>query len=217
MAPKTVLARMRHVGKLFSTKSGLRALGGRGSRSIRQSLTQWTVQLRANPWRGRVRGRVLILASRNATWIEWALYAACMAVLRGWRPTLLVVRKDFRRVYPAWVWHGLIRQLESVPEIDVVYLEDVCVSQDDLSVWLNSIAAHVASSVAYDNHVEEAEVLSDEKRYGASCRRRRGDMVLAAAVVNRLLTENRFDRLWCYSGLIDTTPGVLAAGSSRRR
>src|SRR5687767_13505370 len=64
----------------------------------RQSLKQWLAQLHNLP---PVRGRVLITALRNHTWIEWAAYCACVIRKLGFESTLVYDSQLCDRLYPS--------------------------------------------------------------------------------------------------------------------
>src|SRR5262245_8328185 len=75
------------------------AIGVRG-RSVaypRASLQSWLREL-SEEAPATTKGRVAILAMRNKTWIEWAIYTACWMRKLGYAPIVLYSGPDVRRM-----------------------------------------------------------------------------------------------------------------------
>src|ERR1043165_8994474 len=63
----------------------------------RQALNQWISKLPKQPDGNK--GDILISALRNPTWIEWGVYAACVYIQMGYKPTLLFRSSEIEKFY----------------------------------------------------------------------------------------------------------------------
>jgi hypothetical protein len=176
----------------------------------RQALESWLAELGSLPV---TRGRILVTALRNHTWIEWAAYSACVFRKMGFTTTLLYRSSEIRRLYnePAFLnfWKGVQR----IPEVECLDLDAVSVKAVQCAAFDNVADEAAAYVVAYDNHVEEADVRADAIRFGSAVGRARERLRYAGAALSELLRHHKFDRFLCYSGLIGDSPALLASAS----
>ena len=157
------------------------------------------------------KARVLITALRNSTWMEWAVYCACVIRRLGYESTLLVDREDIGRHYSSESRdHGFWQQAKRVPGLVLHDLSagDLADEEDD---WIKKRAIEWAPvAVAYDEHLEEHDVRTNPERFSG-----RIDMSARRAEalgrgLHRLLSCGaRFDRAFCYSGLIGESRVLL--------
>lgn len=181
----------------------------------RQALDTWLSHLATRPLPS-VRGRVALTALRSCTWIEWAAYAACVLRTLGWETTLLYRGEQVRREYPQPRPFNFWARVPDIPGIALVDL-DAVPRRADLGEALAARAREIAAAnVAYDFHIEEADVRANPARYGDAVRRREAEIVAAGEAFDELLTREKFSRLLCYSGLIAESPGLLAVAQARR-
>jgi len=173
------------------------------STTPRLALEQWRAAI-ANFEPGS-KGRVLIVAFRNRTWIEWAVFAACSIYRLGYRPILVYSSQEIARVYREQrlservgfsFWEG-VKRLSRIDRIDL----DQCMrSGDGLEAAYAQFASTGAPTIAaYDLRVEEFDE-SDEYRTKVASDIRMLEAYGAAA--ERVLRSVGADRAICPSGLI---------------
>jgi hypothetical protein len=158
----------------------------------------------------------MVVASRNLTWIEWAVYATCQLRRLGVATTLVYSSAEVKRAYPLTripgarrlgFWAGVAR----IPNVRLVDLDDWRPAPSQAAPYAAFARDHAPSVAAYDLHVEEGE---DGPRGGAYRREvARAEAMLAetAAAFERILRANPVSRVVCYSGLIGRSPAVHEA------
>jgi hypothetical protein len=174
------------------------------------ALSNWTAALRSAPG---VRGRVMVAAFRNQTWIEWAVYAACQLRRLGLATTLVYSSREVNRLYPLarlaqlGFWAGVAQ----IPDIRLVDLDDWRPTPDEREPYL-AFARELAPTVAaYDLHVEEHEDGPLAPTYRRAVLRAEATLAETGAALERLLRENPVSRLVCFSGLIGRSPALCEA------
>lgn len=157
------------------------------------------------------RGRVLITALRSRTWVEWAAYAACVLRRRGWASTLLYRSSQVARFYAEPTYLNFWTRVRDIPGIELVDLDALPAGEID-PAYLALAADLAPACVAYDSHVEEADVIAEPATYGPRVAALAAECARAGAALERLLRGREpFHRFLCYSGLIAESPGLLAA------
>jgi len=181
--------------------------------SPRLALASWTAALDAS---GPVRHRVMVVACRNLTWIEWAAYASCQLRRLGVATTLVYSSGEVKRAYPLTripgarrlgFWAGVAK----IPNVRLVDLDDWLPATAQAAAYAAFARDYARSVAAYDLHVEEGE---DGPRGGAYRREvTRAEVMLAqtAAAFERILRANPVSRVVCYSGLIGRSPALHEA------
>lgn len=179
----------------------------------RLALASWTSALAgASP----VRGRVLIGAFRNRTWIEWAVYAACQLRRLGIAATLVHSSAEVRRLYPLsrvpvaralGFWAGVA----AIPNLRLVDLDDWLPAATQAEAYAGFARDYARSVAAYDLHVEENEEGPRAGAYRRAVARAEAMLARTGAAVERILRVNPVSRLVCYSGLIGRSPALHEA------
>jgi hypothetical protein len=179
----------------------------------RLALASWTSALPSN---GDVRGRVMIMAFRNQTWIEWAVYAACQLRRIGIETTLVYSTSEVRRLYPLarlagidqfGFWAGVAK----IPGIRLVDLDDWRPAREQADRYREFAREFAPTVAAYDLHVEEHEEGPLAPAYQQAVARCEPMLAETGAAVERILRENPVSRVVCYSGLIGPSPAVCEA------
>lgn len=173
----------------------------------RVALKRWLMGLDHLP---PVRGRMLVTALRNRTWIEWAVYAACVMRKMGLETTLVYRAPQIRRLYPSSGRRGFWDGVTHIPGIELIDLESAPTCVPSASV-VEAAETSAAAAVAYDQHIEEHDVVVDPARYGERLRKQVAETTACAAAFESLLAGRTFRRFLCYSGLIGESPALLAA------
>lgn len=193
-----------------------RAVGRSRSRpaTARQALAQWLGELGNPP---PVKGRVLVTALRNETWIEWAVYCACVVRGMGYASVLLYSGAQIRKRYPARVrvldfWSGV----GSVPDIELVDIDQLPRAPRAEPGFERVALESAPSALAYDLHVEEADILDNPGVHGAALAALRAGMVRSGAAVSAWLDTRVFHRFFLYSGIINTSPALLHAAREHK-
>lgn len=156
-------------------------------------------------------GRILITALRSRTWVEWAAYAACVLRHRGWASTLLYRSSQVARLYAEPAYLNFWTRVRDIPGIELVDLD--ALPAGDIDPAYQALATDLAPAcIAYDAHVEEADVVANPATYGPRVAALAAECARAGAALERFLhARPPFHRFLCYSGLIAESPGLLAA------
>jgi hypothetical protein len=178
---------------------------------------QPTARLAIERWLGALgpvppeRGRVLITALRSRTWVEWAAYSACVLRRRGWTTTLLYRSSQVTQLYNEPGYFNFWFRVRDIPGIELVDLDALPVG--DIAPAYRALAEDLAPAcIAYDCHVEEADVNADRATYGSRVAALSAECSRSAAALECFLRSRpTFHRFLCYSGLIAESPGLLAA------
>jgi hypothetical protein len=135
----------------------------------------------------------------------------------GYASTLLYSGECVRRLYPdarncSNFWAGVA----SIPDVELVDLDELPVSVE-LKERFRSAATGVApSALAYDLHLEQADVLANLGLHGESLRALTDRMTRAGAALHEYLATHSFHRFLLYSGLIGESPLLLLAARERK-
>ena len=126
----------------------------------RQAVEQWKQELRQPI---APKGRVLITALRNRSWIGFGVYAACVLRLHGYESTVLFRGSDLARLYPSRhprfsFWRGV----EGIPGIELVDVEKIAVTQAQMAEFEDCARRAAPSVLAYDRHIEEQDILAGD-------------------------------------------------------
>lgn len=188
----------------------------------------WVDQLRQSSL-PEVRGHIAVLAIRNPTWIEWAVYTACWMRKLGLAPVVLYSSNDvaslygrpfvkqtlFQRFYLGDFWE----QVSSIPDVELIDIDAHSPSGAQAPADYGDFAADYAhTTAAYDLRVEEHEGWPRKQEYLAEVPRQQARLAEAGALLASVFeqAEQRYGvrRLIAYSGLIGITS---AAGEAARR
>lgn len=150
---------------------------------------------------------ILIVATRNARWIEWATFMACYALQLGYRPTLLYSSREVERVYGRYAgfWQGV----STIPFLKLVDLDNFAGADDDGALYYDFAAKKAHMVAAYNLRVEEYEGGDLEVAYEQAVHQATDMLRAQAATFERFLTAHPFPRIICPSGLIENTAAYL--------
>jgi hypothetical protein len=172
----------------------------------RQALEQWLTQLSNVP---PPKGRVLITALRNYTWIEWAVYCASVIRKMGYSSTLIFNQSEVKKLFKAPAYYNFWRRVNSIPEIQLRNLEELSYNETDYNRYYIQNKKNAVTALAYDYHIESDEIIKNpEKYYNALILLREKGAKNAARMLNFCKT-NKFHIFFCYSGLIHDTSMLL--------
>lgn len=185
-----------------------------------------TPRLALEHWRAAIagvepgsKGRVLIVAFRNRTWIEWAVFAACAIYRLGYRPILAYSSQEIARVYRETrvterlgfsFWEG-VKRLSIVDRVDL----DRCRCGGDRleATYARFAAAGAPAVAAYDLGVEEFD---DSEEYRSKVESDTHLLQAYGAASERVLRSIRADRAICPSGLIGWSMAFREAAARTR-
>lgn len=174
-----------------------------------EAARQWLRTLQRAPL-PPIRGRILVTALRNCTWIEWAAYFACVTRQLGFASTIAYRGSQVTAAYRGPRLLNFWEQVGRIPDIELVDLE-ACPVDPKRAEALRPVArAAAASTLAYDLHVEEHDIHSQPDRHADSLARAEESGARLGAALDGVLQRRQFDRFVCYSGLIGETPALLA-------
>lgn len=162
-----------------------------------------------------IRGRILITAMRNTTWIEWAAYAAGVLRRAGFASTLVFSGRQMAALYRAPGPWNFWRRVRAIPGIELIDLDAVAPVVGAAERLLPLARSAAAATLAYDLHVEEADITGDPARYAAALDRAARRAAQLGAALDDVIGRRTFDRFLCYSGLIAESPTFLAVARTR--
>jgi hypothetical protein len=175
------------------------------------ALSSWRASLADS---NGVRGRIMLTAFRNRTWIEWAVYAACQLRRLGVATTLVYSSSEVRRLYPLARLSGRLgfwAGVEDVPDIRLIDLDHWRPFPEDTTPFREFAREFAPAVAAYDLHVEENEEGPLAPEYRRAVTRAEDMLAETGAALAHILRENPVSRLACYSGLIGRSPALCEA------
>lgn len=175
-------------------------------RSPRTALEQW--KLRIDKKSVPVKGRIAIVAFRNFTWVEWAVFAAHYIFTMGYQPVIIYSGSEIKNIYSKKrvlekLGFGFWDDVLKLKYIERVDLDDHLNRQDGLKDPYLKFAEEFSPTIAaYNLRVEELEEDIEVEKYEEE-RKNSSDMLAKyGAAIERCLKALKFDRLICPSGLI---------------
>lgn len=182
-------------------------------KTSRMALEQWKTQIAVTNFSGKK--KILIVAFRNYTWVEWAIFAAHYMYRMGYHPIVLFSNQEIVKLYPNKrfiekmgfnFWNGV----EKLNYIKIINIDEYT-TIDDSSEETYCEFAHdfSATAAAYNLRVEEFEehVLVDE--YNEEKEKCEAVLRKYGTALEKVLTSLKFERLICPSGLIGISSAVL--------
>lgn len=176
----------------------------------RLALEQWKQALRPP---AQTKGRVLITALRNRTWIGVGVYTACVLRQLGYTTTLLYRQADIDRLFP--VRHrrfGFWAGVAGIPDIELVEIDSIPINEADLGRFEACARAAAPSALAYDLHLEEQDVVRGDARMQQKLSEMIARMKRSGVATSVQLARHPYHRFILFSGLIADTPTMLQAG-----
>jgi len=171
-----------------------------------------TPRLALEHWRAAIancapgsKGRILVVALRNCTWLEWAAFAACFVYRLGYQPVLVYSSQEIARVYRQKrlterlgfsFWAGV----EGLSQIERIDIDRYMPPGDDLERTYAEFASKGAPTIAaYDLRIEEFD---ESEEYRSKVASDTQMLTRYGAAAERLLRAVAADRAICPSGLI---------------
>lgn len=200
----------------------LSAMGGEPLylRTAYSALKQWQSKVkRERPALGK---KIGIVAFRNHTWAEWAVFAAYYIYNMGYRPVVIYSDSEVRALYPRkrWLekagldfWDNFL----SDGRIEKVNLDEYLpVSREERAAYLSFARDQAHTMAAYNLRVEEHEAHVMVEEYQSEYRRACDILTDTAAAAERMLSQIELDRLICPSGLIGRSAAYLEAAGRKK-
>ena len=179
----------------------------------RQVVKKWIRELKDAP---APKGRVLISAFRHVMWIEWAAYCSCVCRQMGYEATLLYKESEIKKFFPQPSWLNFWIGIQKIPGIRFVNIEELPFDQQVFNNYLAEGHDSIVAAVAYDHHVESADIVNDPSKYLTKLNALKETAAINGARVFKYLSTTRFHQFICYSGIISDTnlivKGALDAG-----
>lgn len=172
----------------------------------RQALEQWVKNLNSLP---ECKGTVLITALRNDTWVEWAVYCAAVIRQMGFESTLLYKGSEIKRLYTGPGYFNFWNGVKKIPGIKTINVEDLPYEEPVYSGYFEQFESASASSLAYNHHVESADITDAPEKFGQELQELREESAKNGARIFYYLKHNKFHQFICYSGIISDTKMLL--------
>lgn len=172
-----------------------------------QAIEQWLSAMGSLP---PVRGRVLITALRNPTWIEWAAYCACVIRRLGFESSLVFDGEQLLRLYPKRLMlRNFVEKLPSIPGIELLDIRKIGAGLPQRAKWRAAAEEWAPVALAYDRHVEEHDIRQDAAAHRQASQEFVERTIILAAGMEEVLGQRKFCRAFCYSGLIGESKLLL--------
>lgn len=173
----------------------------------RTAMAQWQQVLRQSP--PPEKQEILLVATRNRRWVEWAIFSACYMANMGYRPAVLFSGQEICRLYGNGrrsFWAG-VSELPYLRLYDLdSYLQETAV--DPFYKAFAQRNAHMLA--AYDMRIEEYECDQDCEEYNRQVAEAEEMLLQHAAAFQQFLREHPVTRIICPSGLIANTRAYYA-------
>ena len=180
----------------------------------RQALEQWINQLDKVP---SARGKVLITALRNYTWIEWAVYCAAVIRKMGFESTLLFNKSEVLKLYKAPDFFNFWSGVTKIPGIELVNIEELHYDEQDYSRYYEISHSSSVAALAYDYHIESADVIDQPDKFSKELIKLKDKSAKNGARIKKYCEQNRFHVFLCYSGIIHDTRMILQGASDAKQ
>jgi len=174
--------------------------------TTRKALDQWLFQLKNVP---EPKGKVLITALRNYTWIEWAAYCAAVIRQMGFETVLFYKGSEVRLFYTEKPDFNFWEGVKKIPGIKLVDLEELPYQDYQYNRYYQLCQKDAVAALAYDLHLESADIIDNSDKYAEKLNVLRKESALNGARVYQFCSENKFHEFICYSGLIRDTSMIL--------
>ncbi len=172
----------------------------------RQALEQWIKDLKPSP---DVKGRVLITAFRNRTWIEWAIYCAAVIRQMGFESTILFKQDEIRKFYNEPSYFNFWEGVKKLPGIELVNIDDLPFKEEDYNKYINTYDKDLIAALAYDHHLESSDIIEQTEKFGTEITELKIEAAKNGARVYQYCKNNKFHLFICYSGIIRDTKLIL--------
>lgn len=173
----------------------------------RAALYQWGDVLRQSP--PPLKQEILLIATRNRRWVQWAVFSACYMAQMGYQSVVLYSGAEMQRLfgpgrYSFWTavtdlpyirWHDLDSYLRETA-VDPTYLP------------FAERNAHMLS--AYDMRIEEYECGQECAEYNQRVAAATQMLMHHTVALQQFLVEHPVSRIICPSGLIANTRAYYA-------
>ena len=156
------------------------------------------------------RGRVVISALRNRSWIGVAVYTACVLRQMGYTATLLYRGSEITRFFPSRLkrldfWSGVAE----IPGIELIDLEAINISEQEMAEFAAVSRQFAPSALAYNLHLEEQDVREGDAEIQVKLQELIRLMMRMGAATRKILGQTHYHRFILYSGLIGESPVML--------
>jgi len=202
-----------YINFIFCEFSLIKKKNGNPSQTSSQAIRQWLIELKKDPL-PPVRGRILISALRNETWIEWAVYCACVIRRLGFESTLFFDGKLTNRLYKSVIpRYNFFDMAHRIPGI--VFFDLNTEEHQNSNKWDRLIRDWSIPALAYDLHIEEEDIKKNLDKYKPILLK---SFQYASRIANNLdylLSVKSFNKAFLYSGLIGESKVLLEVLRSR--
>jgi len=180
-----------------------------------------------------LRGRIAILAGRNSTWVEFAVYAACWIRKLGYSPIIVFSGQEIKNIYKiphalglsSSIYHFLRKVIYTGAFWDkVLQIPDIILCDIDheekpdlliMETYKKFAQEWAPTTAAYNVKVEEYEEGPMKQYYNEQVAKEEKNLIswgaLSELLFRRLSREYNIKRIVVYNGMIDKSPAVSEA------
>jgi len=162
-----------------------------------------------------IRKHIAVLAMRNETWFEWAMYCCCWLRYIGYAPVFVYSGEDAKRIYGCrriqdLLTYKILKRFSDLPDLQMVDFTSQPLPNFTESLSFSKFASDVSHTLtAYDLHVEEFETVACIGTYKKKHREIRQNIAQQAkrfeTIFNQLQERWGVQRLIGYSGIVSVT------------
>lgn len=172
------------------------------------ALKQWLGQLKNLP---EPKGRVLITAMRNATWLEWAVYFSAVARQYGYECTILFKSSEIETILATAKGNKFWQLVPEIPGVELLDIEKFKYLEDDYEHYYSIGKEKCIAALAYNHHLESQDIHDSNTIYKEQLEKLRKESAINGSRIKNFLSHKKFHQFICYSGLIWDTHAILAA------
>ena len=178
------------------------------------ALKQWLSQLKNLP---DPKGRVLITAMRNATWLEWAVYFSAVARQYGYECTILFKSSENEKILNNSKGKNFWKLVTEIPGVELLDIERLNYLEKDYELYYSIGKEKCIAALAYNHHIESQDIHDKIEIYKHELEKLRKEAAINGARIKDYLLHKKFHQFICYSGLIWDTHAMLAAAIDVRQ
>ncbi len=174
--------------------------------SPRLALEQWLSELKELP---PVKGRILVTALRNKTWVEWSAYCAVVVRQMGYETTILFKDNEVSTLYTQPAYFNFWEGVKKIPGIKLVNLNSLTYTEKEFKHYYDTCQKDVVAALAYQLHIESGDINDQPQKYSKQLEQLKKESAINGARINLLCSQSKFHEFICYSGLIWDTATIL--------
>lgn len=170
------------------------------------ALQEWKYEVKRNSNIIHNGKTIILVAIRNSTWIEWAIFAAYKFYIMGYKPVVYYSLQDVIKTYPhpRWLLFNFWQSALKSSFIEFIDIDKLAKGQIPDNSKYNEIAKDLAHTMAaYNLRVEEYELDIFHEEYQKEYQKSYDLLLRYCDEVEKSITKYKESRIICPNGLIE--------------